>query len=100
MGIPGIGMPSAGLISWPGGIQSIGDLVSNVLPIIYGLAGIALFGLIVYGGFMWLTSSGDPEKIRKSMSTILNAAIGIAIIVFAVVITRIFAGVLDIPLLP
>ena len=100
MGNIGIGRLNAAMISWPGGISSIGDLISNVLPIIYGLAGIILFGLILYGGFMWLLSSGDPDKIRKATDTILNAAIGIAIVVFAVIITRIISGVIGIQLLP
>lgn len=99
MNTGGIGLPMAAEIIWKGGITSLGELVGKILPMVYGVAGIALFGLIIYGGYMWMMSTGDPEKIRKATNTILNAAIGIAIIIFAYVATRIVGGMVDFPLL-
>ena len=81
-------------IDWPFDIDSFADIVNRVLPIIYGLAGLALFILIIYGGYTWLTSAGDPDKVRKGMDTLVNAVIGIVIVAFAWAVTRIVFGLL------
>ncbi len=88
-----------GAITWPGNINSISDIVNKILPIFYGVVGIVLFGLLLYGGFTWLTSAGDPDKIKKATDTMFNAVIGVGIIVFAYVATRIIAGFFGVPLI-
>lgn len=80
-------------------ITSIATVINRVLEILYGVVGVVLFGLLIYGGFLWLTSAGDPDKVRKSMDTMLNAVIGVAIVVFAYFATRVVSGVLGFPLL-
>ncbi len=87
------------MIEWPFNPGSLFDIINRILPIIYSVAGIALFGLMLYGGFMWLISAGDPEKVRKSVGTIVNAVIGIAIIIFAYFATRVVSGILGYPLI-
>ena len=86
-------------IDWPDTVDTFGELIGNILKIIYPLAGIALFLLILYGGFTWLTSAGDPEKVRKGIDTIVNAVIGIVIIVFAYVATKVVGGILGVSLI-
>ena len=85
------------MINWPVQFNSIFDIINPVLPMIYGIAGLALFGLLVYGGFMWLTSTGDPEKVRKATGTIVNAVIGIAIVLFAYFATKIVGAIIGYP---
>ncbi len=46
--------------------------------------GIALAGLIlVFGGFIWLTSFGSPERIAKAVAWIKAAIVGLCILVSA-----------------
>ncbi|MBN2101000.1 hypothetical protein JW710_03890 [Candidatus Dojkabacteria bacterium] len=84
----------AATITSPSTITNIGEIVNRVMPIVYGLLGVALFGYFVYGGFLWLTSTGDPERIKKATDTMLNAGIGVAIVVFAYFATRVVGGIL------
>jgi len=84
----------AARITPPGQVGSIAEIVNKVMPIVYGLVGVGLFGLFVYGGFLWLTSTGEPEKVKKAMDTMVNAVIGTVIIVFAYLAVRIVGGVL------
>ena len=94
------GVVHAAAISWPTPQPtSIGALITRLLPIVYGIVGIVLFALFLYGGFMWLISSGDPDKVRKSADTMINAVIGVVIIIFAYFATRAVAGVLGGPLI-
>jgi TRAP-type C4-dicarboxylate transport system permease small subunit len=87
------------MIKWPFNPGSLFDIINRILPIVYSVAGIILFGLIIYGGFMWLTSAGDPDKVRKAVNTIVNAVIGVAIIIFAYFATRVVSGILGYPLI-
>lgn len=89
----------AASIDWPGGIDSIADLVNNILPYVYGIVGVALFALLIYGGFLWMTSAGDPEKVNKGVSTMTNAVIGVAIVVFAYLATKVVGSILGLPLI-
>jgi len=36
--------------------------------------------MFVYGGLIWLTSGGTPDKIKKGMDVLLWAAIGLVVI--------------------
>lgn len=91
--ILGIGKVSAAQISGPGSGATPIRIINNIVPIIYSVVGVALFGYFVYGGFTWLTSSGEPEKMKKAQDMMINAAIGAAIVVFAYLGTRVVGGI-------
>jgi hypothetical protein len=54
----------------------IGQVISGVL----GFVGALTLLVFVYGGFQWLTSAGNEEKVRAGSQTMLYAAIGLFII--------------------
>jgi hypothetical protein len=65
----------------------IRTFVFRLINIALSLIGIILVGLFVYGGWLWMTSEGDPQKINQAKAIFKNAAIGLAIILssFAIV---------------
>lgn len=77
--------------------QSILLIIAAVLEILTRVAGLAAFISLVYGGFMYLTSNGNSENVSKAGSTLLNAAIGLAIAISATAIINFFAGRLGQP---
>jgi hypothetical protein len=50
-----------------------------VFEIILRIGGLAAVIFVIYGGFLYLTSGGEPEKTRNGRTTIINALIGLAI---------------------
>lgn len=44
------------------------------------IAGIIAFGVIVFGGVRWLTSAGDPTKLRDAKDQIFAAFLGLIIL--------------------
>jgi len=44
--------------------------------------------MIIYGGFLWMSSGGDTEKISKAKNTITNGIIGLVIVVLAYTIAN------------
>lgn len=61
--------------------KSLETIFSNILTIATTLAGIAVFIMLIAGGFGYLTSGGDPEKVKKSTATITGAIIGLIILI-------------------
>lgn len=60
-------------------------------------AGIA-FLLIIYGGFMVMTSSGIPEKIRAGQEILTSAVSGLILLILSVFILKIIGvDILGIP---
>lgn len=66
-----------------------------VVDILLRLGGFISFGIVMYGGFKYVTSQGQPDGTKAARQTILNAFIGIAIIIVASISVRFVASVLQ-----
>ena len=66
------------------GPQSLGEIISAVLPNVLVIAGIILLFLLILGGLGFIVNAGkeNPEGIAKAQRTIMMALIGF-IIIFA-----------------
>jgi len=58
-----------------------------ILRIFFGLLGVIAVALLIYGGFIWMTASGEPDKVAKAKQIIYNTIIGLIIIFSAFAIT-------------
>jgi len=43
-------------------------------------ASIVAFGALVYGGFLWMTSAGEPLRLQKSKERIIASLVGLVIV--------------------
>lgn len=68
---------------------SIGAIIVRALNYLLPLLGGVALVMVIYGGVLFITSSGDPEKLTKAKQTLLWAIIGIIIIVlsYAIVVS-------------
>lgn len=64
----------------------------NIVEMILVAVGYVCVGFLIYGGFKYMTSAGDPTGVSGAKSTILNAIIGLVISFFSVVIVTMVAG--------
>ena len=72
----------------PGGESgAMYTIVGKVVGIVVGLLGLILAVFIVYGGAMWMTSGGNEEQIKKAKAMIINAIIGLVIVLLAYAIS-------------
>lgn len=62
------------------GFTCIGNIVTNVIDVVFIIAAIATFVLLVAGGMQWLVSGGDKAKVETAQKMITNAIIGLTII--------------------
>lgn len=59
---------------------NLASLVNNSLTYLFAIAGILLLLYLIWGGFDYLTSMGDPKKAEGANKKISSAIIGIIII--------------------
>ncbi|MEO5928079.1 MAG: Ig-like domain-containing protein [Patescibacteria group bacterium] len=63
-------------------------IATNIINIALGLVGIVLVSLIVYAGFLWMTSGGNEEQVSRAKRIITSSIIGLIIILSAWAIAR------------
>ena len=81
---------ASGLVNAGAGRETTGvqTYVGKIINIFLSLLGTIAIVLIVYAGFLWMTAGGNEESLTKAKDLLLNAVIGLAIILTAYSITR------------
>lgn len=72
-----------------GSITQVENFIKSVIKVMSGLAGLIATAFFVAGGFGYITSSGNPDRLEKSKHTLLYSGIGLAIVIAAFVISNI-----------
>jgi len=72
-----------------GDIARTQDFIRNIIKVGAGFAGLIATAFFVVGGFGYITSSGNPEKLDKAKHTLIWSAIGLAIVIAAFIISNI-----------
>jgi len=90
-------------VSWAGclqqdaaTIQCLEPLFANAIISVAALVGVALFVMLVVGGFKFLLSGGDQKQLESAKNTVTYAIIGLVVIVVAFLILKtiqVFTGV-------
>ncbi len=87
-----IGLPSS----------DIRIIIARIIRAALGLLGIVAVGLIIYGGYLWMTAGGNDEQVGKAKKVLINSVLGLVIIFSAYAITqfifnRLVGATTDIP---
>jgi len=67
-------------------------VVINIINTVLGLLGLIAVSLIIYAGFTIMTSGGDESKVSSGKKIIINAVIGLAVILSAFAIVKFVAN--------
>jgi hypothetical protein len=65
-------------------------IIGNIIKIFLGILGIIALVIVLYAGFLYMTSGGKPDQIEKAKKLLMNAGIGLVIILSAYSITVFF----------
>jgi len=79
--------------------QDIPSIVNWASSYILPLATLILLGVIVYAGFLRLTSAGNPDKEKQSMQTLTSGIVGFALVLSAALVVGIIGAIFGIKLL-
>jgi hypothetical protein len=69
-------------------IQGFECIFQNLLQVATTLAGIALFIMLLVGGFKYMTSGGDPKGSEQAKGTMTSAILGILVLIGAWLILK------------
>lgn len=69
-------------------------IIGQIIKAALGLSGTIALVMVIWGGFLWLTSQGNTEKIEKGRNVLLWATIGLIIIFFAYTIVNTVIGLI------
>ena len=72
-------------------VTKIETFIKSIIQVLVTLAGLISAGFFVWGGFGYITSSGNPVELDKAKSTIKYSAIGLAVVLGAFVLTNVVA---------
>ena len=83
-------------ISLPNPLKSndIFVIIGGVIKWVMGIVGSLTLLMFIWGGFMWLTSAGNPEHVKKGSDTMLWAAIGVFLVLASYIILSTFLNFL------
>jgi len=91
LGLLAVSLPAAAIqIPNPLGtnIRSPEDLITNVIKTILGVTGSVALIMFVWGGFLWMTSAGNSDKVQKGKNVFIWATAGLIIIFASYAILR------------
>ena len=87
-------------IMWEGGLEVIiqtvfghtelatpHEIIAALIKTALSFLGILFVIIVMYGGFVWMTSGGNKEKVLKAKLLLINGTIGAIVIISAYSIT-------------
>jgi hypothetical protein len=71
-----------------GDMSCLTGIVGSIINIVFSLLGIALFILLIWGGWEWMTSGGENKGVESAKTRIYNAVMGIVITAIAYALAK------------
>lgn len=84
---------------WSNPSNSIIIIIQQVLPYLFVIAGLILFLILIHAGFVYLTSTTNPDKTEEAKKKITLSLTGFFIIFAAYWIAQALQVMLGIPIL-
>ncbi len=70
------------------------DLLETATNWILGITGAVAVIMIIFGGFRYITASGNTDMMNKAKEILIKAIIGLVIVIVAYVVVRAIVGAL------
>lgn len=93
VGAQGLRVPDGGSFGLPNQ-ASASDLIIFIINIALAIAGLIAVFFLIIGGFRYITAAGNEDASEQAKKIILNAIIGIVVIILSFVIVRVISNAL------
>ncbi|MDD3711155.1 MAG: pilin [Patescibacteria group bacterium] len=71
----------------PANVKDVRYQIVKIINVVLQILGLLVTILIIFAGFQWMTAGGNEDKVKKARSILINAVIGLVIIMLAWSIT-------------
>jgi len=65
------------------GEAELSSVIARIIRAVLGFLGVVAVIIILWGGFMWMTSGGAEDKVKSARKLIIMGIIGLAIVLAA-----------------
>ena len=72
--------------------KSIQNILIDIIDASLSLLFLVVLGFMIYGGYFWMTSMGNEEKVKKSKQILTASAIGLLIVLASLSIVNLIVG--------
>ena len=62
----------------PPRLEVLLDSLSKIISFIFPIGELAAVGMTIYGGYLWMTSGGEPDKKKRAQGTLTWSIAGLA----------------------
>lgn len=76
-------------------LSDLGTIVGMAINVLLSLIGLIFLVLMVYAGFLWMTARGEEDQVNTARKIIIQALIGLFIVVSAYAITYLVTSVFE-----
>jgi hypothetical protein len=73
-------------------VTDANNALTGLLSVVYGGAGILCVVIIVFAGYIYVTSDGNPSNIKLAKNAIIGAVTGLIVVIAAFAITQFVIG--------
>ncbi len=70
------------------GIDTPQALIGQIINSLFGIIGSLALVMFVYGGLLWMTSSGSAEQVKKGKDIFIWAVVGLVVVFSAYSLVR------------
>lgn len=91
---------------WPGPIGgppepppefegNVAGMVDTIIGYLFPIAGLIALFFIIQGGYMWIVSAGDPNRVKQAQGTLTWAIIGLVVVMVIFGVIRVILNFLS-----
>lgn len=74
-------------------VDSLGKIITKGLSFIMPMAGIVLLFVLISGGYDYMMSQGNADKMKSAQAKITSGVIGFILLIASFLITRLIAAI-------
>ena len=78
--------------------ETVGDLISLLLPWLFNIAVVLVFLFLLWGGLQYIFSQGDPKAAQNAQRRITYAIIGLVVLILAFLVVQFIESFTGIPI--
>ncbi len=73
------------------GINNLSDVINIIVKNLILIAGVILFLILIIGGYGFITSAGNPEKLKSARAKISTGIIGFVLLIVSYLIVKLIS---------
>jgi len=77
------------------GVETPSDLIGLIIKSLVGLVGAVALVFFILGSTTWLTSAGNPEKVKSGTKIMIFSTLGVLVIFLSYMIAKILLNFLE-----